>query len=89
MSIFSVALERGLEQGLERGRAQGEIRGKDAKLIDMICKKLRKGKPLAVIADELEEDIELIQQICEIASAFAPEYDSEKVVELWLSKNSK
>ena len=40
MSIYSVALER------------GETRGKDAKLIDIICKKLRKGKSLGVIADE-------------------------------------
>ena len=33
------------------------------------------------IAEELEEDVELVERICETASAFAPEYDVEGIYE--------
>lgn len=51
-------------EGLEEGRAEGER----ARLLLLIQKKLAKGKSLEVIADEVEESVELVEQlIAEIA----------------------
>ena len=72
-------LERGLEQGLMKGLADGEWK----KLLELVCKKLKKGKPQEVIAEELEESPESIRKICQVASAFAPEYERDKVYDAW------
>ena len=40
------------------------------------------------IADELEEDAALIRSICELASSFAPEYDSKMVIDAWMHANN-
>ena len=61
-------------RGEEIGKKVGKEIGEHTKLIDIVCKKLRKGKSVAVIADELEEEIEVIEQICNMASAYATEY---------------
>ncbi len=74
---FDAAVEGGREEGRQEGRAEGEERH----LIKMVCKKLRKGKEVWQIANELEEDEVRIQVICDAAEAFAPEYDEEKVFE--------
>ena len=49
-------------------------------MIGQICRKLRKGKSVVQIADELEEDEARIKAICDAAEAFAPGYDEEKVI---------
>lgn len=72
MSIYSVGLEKGREK--ER--------------IELICKKLRKGKMVEVIAEDLEEEIDVISKICDFAARFSPEYDAEKVFEAWLQQNN-
>ena len=82
MSIYSVALELGYADGQKAGK---EI-GKETARVEVVCKKLRKGKSFMSIAKDLEEDIAVVEQICEIASAFAPEYESQKVLEEWLRK---
>ena len=71
----------GIEQGIERGIKQGEIK----KLIILICRKKQKSKTLEVIAEELEEDLELVKRIYDIADGFAPEYDVEKIYERLMS----
>lgn len=53
--------------------------GQDLKLVTLVCRKLRKGKGIETIAEELEEDIAEIQLICEAAEDFSPEYDEKKV----------
>ena len=58
-----------------RGIAQGE----DRHLIDLICKKLRRGMDVEQIADEVEEDIVRVQMICNIAEQFSPDYELEDV----------
>ncbi len=55
--------------------------GRQMRLIQMVCRKLGKGKDAKAIADDLEEDPAEIADICEAAAAFAPEYDCEKVFE--------
>lgn len=66
----------GLEEGIEKGSL--------ARLITLICKKLKKNKSIEDIADDLEEEIEEIAPICMIAEQFAPEYDSQQVLERFL-----
>lgn len=66
---------------LAEAKEEGEEKGEVKKLIFLICKKLRKNKTPEQIAEELEEDIEMILPICEAAEEFAPEYDSAKVCE--------
>ena len=57
-------------------------RGEDSKLVKLICKKLSKGKSVDIIADEVEEDIELVQKICDVADMFAPDYDVDTICSL-------
>ena len=73
------AREDGREEGREEGREAGIQTGEDYKLLSQICRKLKKNKPIDVIADELEEESERIEQICRIAENFAPEYDVKKI----------
>ncbi len=69
-----------LGQGVyERGEMNGEIKGEIKKVVEQICKKMQKNKSYEVIAEELEEDSELMRQIYETALLFAPEYDPAKV----------
>ncbi|MCM1289032.1 MAG: hypothetical protein NC240_12095, partial [Clostridium sp.] len=53
--------------------------GEFKRLITQVCRKLRKSKEIDVIADELEEDIAVISEICEAAKPYAPEYNEELV----------
>lgn len=55
--------------------------GMQIKLIEQVCKKLRKNKTPEQIAEDLEEDIEAIRSICRAAEEFAPKYDSNKIFE--------
>ena len=59
----------------------GEQNGKLLQLTELICRKLQKNKSPEMIADELEEDINTIQHICDIATDFAPDYNVAKIVE--------
>lgn len=74
-------LEDAKEIWMEEGREEGEKKGADRILIEMVVKKLRKGKNPEMIADELETDPDRIQSICKIAESFAPEYDVEAILE--------
>ena len=53
--------------------------GEFLKLIKMVCKKIEKGKKPEKIAEDLEEEIETILTIYELAMESAPEYDCEKI----------
>ncbi len=55
--------------------------GKTDLLVRKVCKKLRKGKSIPQIADELEEDEIRIRAICQEAEKYAPDYDEEKVLD--------
>ncbi len=65
--------------GIEAGK---EI-GSSFHLIEMITRKLRKNKPPEIIAEDLEEDIEVVKSICKVAGDFAPEYDVEQIYLAW------
>ena len=72
-------MAQGMAQGMEAGMAEGEQK----KLVELICKKLKKGKSLDIIAEELEEEKEAVQSIYDAAAACSPEYDCVKVYEIW------
>ncbi|MGN0432267.1 MAG: hypothetical protein ACI4EQ_07910 [Lachnospiraceae bacterium] len=82
LELFRAAeRETGREEGYTVGHTEGRTEGRTEALIDLVCRKLRKGKSEETIAEELEEELESIVQICEIASAYAPEYDSHQIYE--------
>lgn len=54
--------------------------GEENRLIRQVCRKLRKGKGVDQIADELEEEEIRIKAICDMAEEFAPDYDEKKVI---------
>ena len=66
---------------LEIGIMQGMEQGADRKIIDQVCKKLKKGKTVSCIAEEIEESLEEIEIICEVAKRYAPNYDIDKIYE--------
>ena len=75
--------EEGVQLGMERGKSIGRFEGENRKLTEQVCKKLKKGKSPEVIADELEEEMEQIQNICKAAFLYAPDYDCDKVYDAW------
>ena len=81
MNILEIGREQGIEQGIEQGEVQ--------KLITQICKKLCKGKNIDCIANELEEEYDIVSQICGIAEKYAPNYDQNKVYEDFRKSKNK
>ena len=71
----------GLAEGRAEGLTEGENNGRTKKLIELVCKKLSKGKSPQIIAEELEEDPDVIEEICRAAEPFAPDYDVEAIYE--------
>lgn len=69
-----IAYEKRLSHA--KGVEDGEFR----KLVQQVCKKLSKGKTPAQIAEDLEEDIHTVAEICDAAVPFAPDYDCDKIV---------
>ena len=53
------------EEGLAEGRAEGRAEGQRLILKEQISKKLAKGKAVEQIADELEQEIDLIKGLME------------------------
>ena len=74
------AREEGREEGLEEGREEGREEGELSLLIYQVCRKLSKGLPPEQIADHLEADYSQILKICEIASSYAPNYDTASIL---------
>ena len=62
-------------EGERTGRSEGEL----FKLVKMTVKKLKKGNTAEETAKMLEEPIEMIQMIYDVADEYAPEYDVENI----------
>lgn len=63
----------------EAGREEGRKEGEEYFLIRMVCKMLRKGKAIAEILEDWEEERSIIEEIYRAAQSFAPNYDVEEV----------
>ena len=67
------------QDGIKAGREEGREEGEKKKLIELVCKKLRKGQNAEAIADALEEEPDIIEAICKAAEESAPDYDCEQI----------
>ena len=81
--LFADEFEAREEQGRKYGEKIGREEGAKLILFSQVCKKLIKEKSESEIADELEVDLALVRQICEIAKEFAPEYPYEDIYKAW------
>lgn len=71
----------GRELGLVEGRAEGRELGRVENMLSMIQKKCAKGKSLAQIADELEEDIGVIHPLYDLVVKY-PDKTAEELLKL-------
>lgn len=69
-----------LANARDDGLAEGRTEGRVEEIITLITKKLKKNKSVETIADELEQDVDYVRYICDIAAKFAPEYTCEKIL---------
>ncbi len=69
----------GREEGLQEGREEGREEGEWISLIQMVDKKLKKGKVVSEIAAELEESEERIGKIVTAIEQHTPEYNVEAI----------
>ena len=58
-------------------RREGISEGETRKLISQIHKKIKRGKPKELIAEELEEELKTILPIYELLSRYPEETDEE------------
>ena len=68
------------EEGREEGRQDGLEEGDALRLISQVQKKIAKGKPPDVMADELESSVEEIRPIYDSAVRFPTDTDPEIVL---------
>lgn len=62
-NTFREGREEGLEAGLEAGEKIGREKGRQEKLEEMVQKKLAKGKTVSEIAEDLEEEEAVIEEM--------------------------
>lgn len=75
------------EKAKAEGLAEGFKEGEKLTLIKMVCKKLKRGKTVSEMSEELEEEYSVIENICQIVEDFAPDYDVEKIRETIKRRN--
>lgn len=77
---MSIRYWRFLEE-LNKSKKEGEAVGDLQRLIFQVCKKMKKEKSLEEIAEDLEEEVSVIEPIYNAAKEFSPEYDPKAVFE--------
>lgn len=70
----------------EEGRLEGRIEGEQLHLIKLVVKKIEKQCSAAQISEILEEPLDIIQQIYDIALCQAPDYNADKILKELNSK---
>lgn len=86
-AMLDFTFERQLELERRDRYEEGITAGSKKHLLALICRKLKKNKSLENIAEELEEDISVIEPLYIFAQGFAPDYNEEQVFEAY--KNTK
>ena len=71
----------GVEVGKEIGKSQGIEFGERRKLVEMVYKKIKRGKSVEEIADDLEENIEVVKQIYGDINAVGINKNLEVIIE--------
>ncbi len=82
--VFAMLLtEYNEEEVMELFKADGERKGRkegeDIRLIKQICKKLKAGKSVETIANEVEESVDTVTPIITVAEKYAPDYDADAI----------
>ena len=80
------AYEDGLRAGERSGEKKGIQKGMQEKEIALVVKKVRRGKNLQTIADELEEPVDEVKKIYEAVMKAAPDYDIDMIRESIIQK---
>ena len=75
--------ERGMERGIERGMEKGEIKN----LLNQVQKKYIKGKSCPEIADELETNLSIIEQIYEVLENASSDSTEKELLDILVSMN--
>ena len=70
-------------------RQEGFDEGFDLRLINQICRKIKKNLDIKRIANDLEEEIPAIQRIYDTALLFSPEFDEKKIYQALCEKDGK
>ena len=73
-------LEGRIEGGRIEGERTGRIEGEQLHLIKLVIKKIEKQCSVAQISEILEEPLDIIQQIYDIALCQAPDYNADKIL---------
>ncbi|MFI3213284.1 MAG: Rpn family recombination-promoting nuclease/putative transposase [Eubacteriales bacterium] len=66
--------------GVDQGISQGIEQGIEYTMINLIIKKMQKGKSVEIIAEELEYEIQYITPIVSVVCQYAPEYDVDAIM---------
>ena len=75
-----MTLEMKFDEKLEQGRTEGRTEGEIIKVINLVCRKIAKKKTVEEIADDLEEEIAVIQKIYDIVLECGPECDMDVIL---------
>lgn len=73
--------EEGREEGRQEGREEGKKEGEKLAKINLVIKKVKRGKPLSIIASELEEEEDDMKPMYDAVTASAPEYNIDEIKE--------
>lgn len=76
-----------LETLIWDSRREGRNEGRNEEKIDLICRKLAKGKAPEAIAEDLEDNIDTIRDICSIAKKYAPDYNVGKILQEYMASS--
>lgn len=68
-----------MRDSTELGEETGRIQGKHITLIELVQRKLRKGKTLEIIADELEEPLENVERVCTVVLQYGLDADPQDI----------
>ncbi len=71
--------EKGWDAGRNEGKIEGKAEGETSKLILQVIRKFQKGKNMEETAEDLEEDISVIEPIYNAVKASAPGYDVDEI----------
>ena len=88
MGLYEYDEEKFIKAERKYAKEQGWAEGRLEEKVRFICKKLRKRLSVPDIADILEETVTAIQNICDVAIKYQPDYDIDKIMKELLEKQA-
>ena len=81
MSTMEVTEEEMIQVVADENFEKGLSQGAEKLLIKQIIGKIAKGKDVYSIASDLDEEVEAVREIYDIAISFKPKYDVDQIYE--------